>query len=182
MGPTILVAEDEEALAWLLRLLLEDAGYRVLLAADGREALARLAESRPHLVLSDMMMPGLDGRALARAMAAAPDTVLERVAEAALGLCGAGSAGISLLDGDGGRQVFRWHAVAGAFAGYLGGTLPRSFSPCGTVVDRDAVLLNAAAALMVAGTVPTLVAGAALAATALDTGSADALLDRWIAY
>lgn len=47
---------------------------------------------------------------------------------------------------------------------------------------RDAVLLNAAAALMVAGTVPTLVAGAALAATALDTGSADALLDRWIAY
>ena len=47
---------------------------------------------------------------------------------------------------------------------------------------RAAVLLNAAAALMVAGTVPTLVAGAALAATALDTGSADALLDRWIAY
>ncbi len=47
---------------------------------------------------------------------------------------------------------------------------------------RDAVLLNAAAALMVAGTVPTLVAGAAFAATALDTGSADALLDRWIAY
>ena len=47
---------------------------------------------------------------------------------------------------------------------------------------RDAVLLNAAAALMVAGTVPTLVDGAAKAAAALDTGSADALLARWIAY
>ena len=47
---------------------------------------------------------------------------------------------------------------------------------------RDAVLLNAAAALMVAGTVPTLVEGAAQAAAALDTGSADALLARWIAY
>ena len=35
---------------------------------------------------------------------------------------------------------------------------------------------------MVAGTVPTLVDGAAKAAAALDTGSADALLDRWIAY
>ena len=47
---------------------------------------------------------------------------------------------------------------------------------------RDAVLLNAAAALMVAGTVPTLVEGAAAAAAAIDTGSADALLARWIAY
>ena len=47
---------------------------------------------------------------------------------------------------------------------------------------RDAVLLNAAAALMVAGTVPNLVDGAAKAAAALDTGSADALLARWIAY
>ncbi|WP_380779203.1 anthranilate phosphoribosyltransferase [Sphingomonas sp. R86520] len=47
---------------------------------------------------------------------------------------------------------------------------------------RDAVLLNAAAALMVAGTVTTLVEGAAQAAAALDSGSADALLARWIAY
>jgi CheY-like chemotaxis protein len=73
MGPTILVAEDEEALAELLRLLLEDEGYRVLVAANGHEALDRLKEHRPRLVLSDMMMPGLDGRALAQAMAADPD-------------------------------------------------------------------------------------------------------------
>ncbi len=47
---------------------------------------------------------------------------------------------------------------------------------------RDAVLLNAAAALIVAGSTATLPAGVALAAEALDSGAANALLDRWIAY
>jgi anthranilate phosphoribosyltransferase len=47
---------------------------------------------------------------------------------------------------------------------------------------RDAVLLNAAAALAVAGRVSALPDGVALAAEALDTGEANALLDRWIAY
>ncbi|MEG3086545.1 anthranilate phosphoribosyltransferase [Sphingomonas sp. PB4P5] len=47
---------------------------------------------------------------------------------------------------------------------------------------RDAVLLNAAAALMVAGHSPTLPEGAAAAAEALDAGRATALLDAWIAY
>ncbi|HEX8486149.1 anthranilate phosphoribosyltransferase [Sphingomonas sp.] len=47
---------------------------------------------------------------------------------------------------------------------------------------RDAVLLNAAAALVVAVRAQTLPQGAALAAEALDTGAANALLDRWIAY
>jgi len=47
---------------------------------------------------------------------------------------------------------------------------------------RDAVLLNAAAALIVAGRVDSLADGAALAAETLDSGAADTLLDRWIAY
>ncbi len=47
---------------------------------------------------------------------------------------------------------------------------------------RDAVLLNAAAALIVAGSTATLPAGVALAAETLDSGAANALLDRWIAY
>jgi anthranilate phosphoribosyltransferase len=47
---------------------------------------------------------------------------------------------------------------------------------------RDAVLLNAAAALIVAGTADSLPEGVAIAAEALDSGSANALLDRWIAY
>ena len=66
--PTILVVEDEASITELLRLVLEDEGYRVVAAADGREGLARLAEERPHLVLSDVMMPAMDGRDLARAM------------------------------------------------------------------------------------------------------------------
>ena len=47
---------------------------------------------------------------------------------------------------------------------------------------RDAVLLNAAAALIVAGTAATLPEGAAIAAETIDRGAADALLARWIAY
>ena len=70
--PTILVVDDEEPIAELLRAVLEDAGYRVISAADGQEALERLAEAHPALVLSDVMMPHLDGRALARALHADP--------------------------------------------------------------------------------------------------------------
>ena len=47
---------------------------------------------------------------------------------------------------------------------------------------RDAVLLNAAAALMLAGSVTSLPDGATLAAEAIDTGAANVLLDRWIAW
>lgn len=47
---------------------------------------------------------------------------------------------------------------------------------------RDAVLFNAAAALEIAGAAPTLPAGVAQAARAIDSGSANTLLDRWIAY
>ena len=47
---------------------------------------------------------------------------------------------------------------------------------------RDAVLLNAAAALVVAGRTDALPAGAAIAAEALDSGAANSLLDRWITY
>ncbi len=47
---------------------------------------------------------------------------------------------------------------------------------------RDAVLLNAAAALVIAGAATSLGAGASLAAETLDNGAANALLDRWIAY
>ena len=70
--PTILVVDDEEPIAELLRAVLEDEGYRVVTAADGQAALEQLAEARPVLVLSDVMMPHLDGRALARALQADP--------------------------------------------------------------------------------------------------------------
>lgn len=66
---TVLIVEDEFAIADLLEMVLTDEGYRVLLAANGRQGLERLAEGpRPDLVLSDYMMPVLDGAGLIRAM------------------------------------------------------------------------------------------------------------------
>lgn len=65
---SILVVEDETTLAEMLRLLFEDAGYRVLIASNGREALHRLEAERPDVVLSDVMMPVLDGHGLYAAL------------------------------------------------------------------------------------------------------------------
>jgi diguanylate cyclase (GGDEF)-like protein len=59
--PTILVADDEPHIRRILQFLLEQAGYRVVLAEDGREAADLALNSRPDLVLLDVMMPHLDG-------------------------------------------------------------------------------------------------------------------------
>ena len=74
---TILFAEDEDAIRRVALRVLEKAGYRVIAAKNGEEA-ARLAEEYAgdiHLLVSDMMMPLLDGRRLAeRVRAKRPDT------------------------------------------------------------------------------------------------------------
>lgn len=57
----ILVVEDDPPILHLLRHILERAGFEVILAEDGSQALARLTETRPDLILCDMVMPGLDG-------------------------------------------------------------------------------------------------------------------------
>ena len=57
-----------------------------------------------------------------------------------LELCGAQSAGISLLKEENGQPIFRWYGVAGEYAPHLWGTTPREFSPCGTVLDSLPVL------------------------------------------
>lgn len=67
--------------------------------------------------------------------------VLQKLVESALDLCGAHSAGISILEEENGREVFRWHAVAGKWSPFRGGTMPREASPCGTVVERNCSLL-----------------------------------------
>src|SRR4051794_21635114 len=67
--PTILVVEDEFAIAELLEMVLIDAGYEVLTAANGRQALERMAHGlRPDLVITDFMMPVLDAAGLVEAM------------------------------------------------------------------------------------------------------------------
>jgi len=66
---TVLIVDDEFAIADLLEMALTDEGYRVLTAANGRQGLARLAEGpRPDLVIADYMMPVLDGAGMFQAM------------------------------------------------------------------------------------------------------------------
>jgi CheY-like chemotaxis protein len=57
----VMVVEDDHAIREALRELLEDEGYRVTQASNGAEALARLREDRPGLILLDLMMPVMDG-------------------------------------------------------------------------------------------------------------------------
>ncbi|HSJ55795.1 MAG TPA: response regulator, partial [Anaerolineae bacterium] len=58
---TVLVVDDSVPAALLVQTHLERAGYRVVLAHDGVEALARVAESPPDLIITDVMMPQMDG-------------------------------------------------------------------------------------------------------------------------
>jgi two-component system phosphate regulon response regulator PhoB len=72
--PTILVAEDESALLTLLRYNLERAGYRVLEARDGEEALLIAAEETLDLVILDWMMPQLSGIEVCRRLRGRQET------------------------------------------------------------------------------------------------------------
>ena len=58
---TVLVVDDEEAIAEAVRARLESEGYQVLVAADGPEAIETAATAHPDLVVLDLMLPGMDG-------------------------------------------------------------------------------------------------------------------------
>ena len=63
---TVLVVDDEPLIREIVRALLEDEGYAVECAADGVEALEVVDVAAVDVVISDVVMPRLDGRALAR--------------------------------------------------------------------------------------------------------------------
>ena len=67
---TVLVVDDEFGIAELIEAVLEDEGYRVSVAVNGRQGLEALANEHPHLVILDYMMPVMDGAGMLRAMAA----------------------------------------------------------------------------------------------------------------
>lgn len=58
---TILIVEDEQSLNEAYQLILHKAGYRVLVAFDGQEALEATAMEDPDLILLDLRMPNMDG-------------------------------------------------------------------------------------------------------------------------
>ncbi len=74
MGPHVLVVEDEDALAQLLKYNLEKEGYRVSLAADGEEAMVVADEVKPDLVLLDWMLPKAPGIEVCRRLRAKQET------------------------------------------------------------------------------------------------------------
>ncbi len=71
MAPTIvLIAEDERSIASLVAEVVTQAGYTPLVATNGRQALDLACEQWPALVITDLMMPHLDGVALTAALRA----------------------------------------------------------------------------------------------------------------
>lgn len=71
---TILIVDDEYGIATFLTDLLVDHGYRVITAANGKQALDRIEETMPDLVLLDFMMPVMDGAATLKALTGNPAT------------------------------------------------------------------------------------------------------------
>jgi two-component system, OmpR family, phosphate regulon response regulator PhoB len=72
--PLVLVVEDEASLATMLRYNLEKQGFRVEEATDGQEALTRIAEAAPDLVLLDWMLPAMSGIEVCRQIRRRPAT------------------------------------------------------------------------------------------------------------
>ena len=74
MKPLVLIVEDEAPLVTMLRYNLEREGFAVDEAADGEEALLRIAEHRPDVVLLDWMLPLVSGLEVCRQIRRAPTT------------------------------------------------------------------------------------------------------------
>jgi DNA-binding response OmpR family regulator len=73
MNAPILVVDDDPNSLDIARTYLESRGYTVATALDGKEALAKLEQIRPSIVLLDVMMPGMDGWEVARVIKNHPD-------------------------------------------------------------------------------------------------------------
>ncbi len=71
----VLVVDDDPAILDVLSELLADEGFTVRIARDGYQALVRALELPPDLILTDLMMPFVDGRALLARLHEHPETV-----------------------------------------------------------------------------------------------------------
>jgi DNA-binding response OmpR family regulator len=65
---TILVVDDEKRIAHLVRDYLENAGFRAVVAYDGKTAMAQFRHEQPDLIVLDLNLPGMDGLDVARAV------------------------------------------------------------------------------------------------------------------
>jgi adenylate cyclase len=76
MAARILVVDDQRANVEMMAGVLEGRGYAVVTAANGNQALERVAQARPDVVVSDILMPDMDGYQLCRRLRSAPETAL----------------------------------------------------------------------------------------------------------
>jgi CheY-like chemotaxis protein len=117
---TILVVDDEYALAEILTELLQAEGYRVVSAANGKDGLARLEAEKPDLVLTDLMMPLVDGRELVRKARALPEFASTPVV-----LMSATTRAVAMADPSPGiaayvRKPFQWEQLLAIVVGLIG--------------------------------------------------------------
>ena len=74
MSWSVLIVDDEPLTQDMLRLMLEPAGFRVTSAEHGVEALEKIQESKPDIVLLDVMMPHVDGITVCKKLRSDPKT------------------------------------------------------------------------------------------------------------
>ncbi len=67
-APLVLIVEDEQPIAEALRYVMEDRGYQTVIGQDGLEGLELARRRRPDLIITDLMMPRLDGLMFIRAL------------------------------------------------------------------------------------------------------------------
>lgn len=72
MAKTILSVDDSASMRQMVRLTLSGAGYDVVEAGDGREALTKAGSANVHMVLTDLNMPNMDGLSLIRELRKMP--------------------------------------------------------------------------------------------------------------
>ncbi|MBD2315081.1 PAS domain S-box protein [Desertifilum sp. FACHB-1129] len=81
-------------------------------------------------------------RTLIHQMAQDYENLMQTLVNVALDLCQAGTTGVSLLETlPDGEEIFRWNALAGTLAPYVGGSSPRHFSPCGFCLEQGSPVL-----------------------------------------
>ncbi|MEO6802574.1 MAG: GAF domain-containing protein, partial [Granulicella sp.] len=110
---------------------LEETGLEVI----DLENYPAFAARRVHT--HDVMVQMQGMQRLASAFVDRPDTILQELVNAAIELCGAESAGISLVKEDGSdAEYYEWVATAGMYSGFLNANLPRYPSACGVCIER----------------------------------------------
>lgn len=80
-------------------------------------------------------------REISEAIVADPRVAIQRFLDTAIDLCHADAAGLSLPEDEGAKPQFRWDALAGVYADFVGGAVPRDHSPCGLARIRQETIV-----------------------------------------